>query len=66
MKTFHPRWWVADPAVAMCPIKECGCPIQRTYHGTVQDGMRLHFSFVHPGRQVPSVALVSAAGGESR
>ena len=30
----------------LCPL--CLCPIQRTEAGTVDDGMRAHFTYVHP------------------
>lgn len=58
-------WWANDPAVAMCPIVECGCPIQRTLKGTVEDGMRLHFAYVHPGRTAPPVVRPQLVGGAS-
>lgn len=37
---------------AVCEI--CGCPIQRTEHGTVADGMAAHLKTVHPETQHPS------------
>lgn len=47
MKT-GPHWWSDDPSVKPCPC--CGCPIQRSSTGTVLDGLRAHFSYVHPER----------------
>ena len=33
-----------------CP--ECGCFIQRTPEGSIEDGMRAHFATVHPGSPI--------------
>ena len=64
MKTLPRRaWWREDPAVAQCPIKTCGCPIQRTPRGTLADGMRKHFQFVHPGRTLNGLPPARRAGG---
>lgn len=35
-----------------CPL--CGCPIQRTITGTLADGMKVHFTYVHPKAPVPT------------
>lgn len=53
-------WWVNDPAVVMCELDGCGCPIQRTPTGTVEDGLRLHVATVHLGSR--PMSLTSKAG----
>jgi hypothetical protein len=35
-----------------CPL--CTCPIQRTLHGTIADGMTAHYHTVHPESEAPA------------
>lgn len=46
-------WWIGDPDVVPCP--SCGCPLQRTPNGTLDDAKALHFATVHNGRRPASL-----------
>ena len=48
------HWWEGESGIAVCPEPGCGCPIQRTTTGTVADGMKAHYGYVHPGKSVPA------------
>lgn len=39
------HWWTGLPDVIPCPL--CGCPIQATTTGTLDDGMLKHTEMVH-------------------
>ena len=41
--------------IVNCPHPECEVQVQRTQHGTLQDGLAAHFAVVHPGDPVPTV-----------
>lgn len=47
-RTWRRAWWTNDPAVTVCTVSDCGCPIQRAVNGTVEDGLRKHLATVHP------------------
>lgn len=40
------HWWGPDPSIRPCPL--CGCPIQRSSTGSVQDGLAAHMTYLHP------------------
>lgn len=41
--------------IANCPYPGCPTQVQRTQHGTLQDGLAAHYKTVHPGTPVPIV-----------